>query len=96
MSQGQHSVILVYSTGHAIKAEKALVKAGIRCKLIPVPRQISSNCGVEEIPELADFVFGEGWAVTGEISTGRMRTGSSEVRSTLLMAESGSSISIVG
>ena len=39
-------VILFFSTGHALKAEKALQKAGISCKLIPVPRHLSSDCGV--------------------------------------------------
>ena len=39
-------VILVPSTGHAIRAEKVLKKAVISCKLIPVPRQFSSDCGV--------------------------------------------------
>lgn len=41
-----YAVILMYSTAHALKAEKALRKAGITCKLIPVPRNISSDCGV--------------------------------------------------
>ena len=40
------AVILVPSTGHAVRAEKVLIKAGITCKLIPVPRQFSSDCGV--------------------------------------------------
>ena len=40
------SVLLVYSTSHAIRAEKVLNGAGIACKLIPVPRQLSSDCGV--------------------------------------------------
>jgi hypothetical protein len=41
-----YSVILVYSTSHALRAEKLLHKAAIQCKLIPVPRQLSSDCGV--------------------------------------------------
>lgn len=40
-----YSVILVYSTGHALQAEKVLQAAGITCKLIPVPRHLSSDCG---------------------------------------------------
>ncbi len=39
-------VILVYSTSRAIRAEKVLFQAGVECKLIPVPRHLSSNCGV--------------------------------------------------
>lgn len=41
-----YAVILVYSTSHALKAEKVLRAAGIACKLIPVPRHLSSDCGV--------------------------------------------------
>jgi hypothetical protein len=46
MIRDTHAVILVYSTSHAIRAEKILRQAGIACKLIPVPRHLSSNCGV--------------------------------------------------
>ncbi len=42
----QYSVIIVHSTGHAIHLEKLLQGQGIACKMIPVPRQISSDCGV--------------------------------------------------
>lgn len=38
--------ILVYSTGHAICIEKKLVVNSIDCKLVPVPRHLSSDCGV--------------------------------------------------
>lgn len=41
-----HTLFLVVSASHAIKGEKALTKAGISCQLIPVPRAISSQCGV--------------------------------------------------
>lgn len=40
------SVILVYSTSYALQIEKVLQQAGISTKLIPVPRQLSSDCGV--------------------------------------------------
>ncbi len=43
---GEHAVILVYSTSHALKAERVLKGMGIECKLIPVPRHLSSDCGV--------------------------------------------------
>ena len=42
----RYAVILVYSTSHAIRAEHVLHKAGISSKLIPVPRHLSSDCGV--------------------------------------------------
>lgn len=40
------SIILVDSTGHAIQIEKLLLNKGISCKLTPVPRYLSSDCGV--------------------------------------------------
>ena len=46
MSGPAYAVILLPSTSHAIHAETALRAAGIGCKLIPVPRHISSDCGV--------------------------------------------------
>jgi hypothetical protein len=46
MPAGKHAVILVYSTSYAIRAEKILHQAGIQSKLVPVPRHLSSNCGV--------------------------------------------------
>ena len=46
MDDKRYTVILVHSISHAVKAERLLNKAGIACKLIPVPRQLSSQCGV--------------------------------------------------
>jgi hypothetical protein len=39
-------VILVPSTSYAIRGEHVLNQAGIASKLIPVPRHLSSDCGV--------------------------------------------------
>ena len=41
-----YSVALFNSTSGALRAEKLLNKRGIAIKLIPVPRQLSSDCGV--------------------------------------------------
>lgn len=41
-----YAVILVDSTSHALRIEKLLTGAGLGCKLIPVPRHLSSDCGV--------------------------------------------------
>lgn len=38
--------VLFLSVQHALRAEKLLKEAGIPCKLIPVPRHLSSDCGV--------------------------------------------------
>lgn len=42
----EYAVILVYSTTHALRIEKLLGKRGLECKLIPVPRHLSSDCGI--------------------------------------------------
>jgi len=46
MKTEEYSVILVHATSHALRAEKLIKQAGISCRLIPVPRQLSSDCGV--------------------------------------------------
>lgn len=46
MNRGTYVVILVPSTSHALRAERVLHMAGIASKLIPVPRSLSSDCGV--------------------------------------------------
>lgn len=45
MHRDRYAVVLVHGTSHAIRAEHLLQGAGIACKLIPVPRHLSSNCG---------------------------------------------------
>lgn len=42
----EYSVVLFHSTSHAIRAEKVLTGAGIKIKMIPTPRQLSSDCGM--------------------------------------------------
>lgn len=39
-------VVLFESVSHALRAEKLVKAAHIACKLIPVPRHLSSDCGV--------------------------------------------------
>lgn len=46
MTEDRSAVVLVYSTSRALRAEKVLAGAGIESKLIPVPRHLSSDCGV--------------------------------------------------
>ena len=46
MSSEKFAVILPQSTSHALRGEKILKHAGIASKLIPVPRILSSECGV--------------------------------------------------
>jgi hypothetical protein len=46
MYRERYAVVLVQGTSHAIRVEHLLNRAGIACKLIPVPRHLSSNCGI--------------------------------------------------
>jgi hypothetical protein len=52
----QYAVIMVDSTSHAMRIEHVLAMVKLETKLIPVPRHLSSNCGVcvrirqEDIP----------------------------------------------
>ncbi len=39
-------VILFPTSAHVMRAEKLLKDAGLSCRLIPVPRQLSSDCGI--------------------------------------------------
>ena len=41
-----YGVVLFQSISSALRAEKLLKKVGIAYKLIPVPRHLSSDCGV--------------------------------------------------
>ena len=42
----QYSVMLFKAVSYVLKAEKILKKEGLPHKLIPVPKQISSDCGI--------------------------------------------------
>jgi len=44
-TETEYAVVLFHSTQSAIKAEFTLVRAGFAVKLIPTPRQFSSDCG---------------------------------------------------
>ncbi|HFD39445.1 MAG TPA: DUF3343 domain-containing protein [Anaerolineae bacterium] len=41
-----YAVVLFASTAHALRAEKVLTQAGVPIKLIPTPRQFSTDCGL--------------------------------------------------
>ena len=42
----QYGVVLFHTTSAVMRAEKMLVKGGYSIKLIPTPRQFSSDCGI--------------------------------------------------
>jgi hypothetical protein len=46
MRNVKFAVVLVYSTSFALRVEKMLQEINIETKLIPVPRHLSSDCGV--------------------------------------------------
>ena len=42
----EYGVILFHTSSAAFRAEKVLTEAGLAFKLIPIPREFSSDCGV--------------------------------------------------
>jgi hypothetical protein len=42
----QNAVVLFHTTSSAMRAEKTLIGAGLTVKMIPTPRQFSSDCGI--------------------------------------------------
>jgi hypothetical protein len=40
------AVVLFPTSAHVMRAEKLLKDAGLSCRLIPVPRHLSSDCGI--------------------------------------------------
>jgi len=47
MMKGEARCIVTFFTVHqALRAEKVLMEAGFKITMIPVPREISSDCGV--------------------------------------------------
>ena len=49
-----YRVVLFHSTAHALRAETVLQRVGLRVKMIPTPRQLSSDCGLALRFEPAD------------------------------------------
>ncbi len=41
-----YGVVLVHTTAAAMRGEAVLHRAGIAVKLVPVPRNLSSDCGL--------------------------------------------------
>jgi hypothetical protein len=44
--ENAYSVILFHTNSAALRAEKFLLREGLIIKLIPGPRQLSSDCGI--------------------------------------------------
>jgi len=41
-----YGIVLFYTTSAVMRAEKVLNKANVNVKLIPTPRELSSDCGI--------------------------------------------------
>jgi hypothetical protein len=46
MNGGPWEIVLFESVQHTLRAERLLKEAGLPCKLIPIPRNLSADCGV--------------------------------------------------
>ena len=42
----KYGVVLFYTSSAAMRSEKLLTQAGMTVRLIPTPRQLSSDCGI--------------------------------------------------
>lgn len=42
----EYGVVLFHTTSAALRAERVLQRAGLTVKLIPTPREFSSDCGM--------------------------------------------------
>jgi hypothetical protein len=42
----EYGVVLFHTTSSAMRAEKTLLRQGLAIKMIPTPRQFSSDCGI--------------------------------------------------
>jgi hypothetical protein len=42
----EYGVVLLGSTSAALRTEKVLQQSGLEIRLIPVPRELSSDCGI--------------------------------------------------
>jgi hypothetical protein len=65
-------VVLFKSVSYALKAEKILKSEGIPFKLIPVPKHISSNCGIclRFTPDLKEKILQE---LSGRVEISEVR-----------------------
>ena len=60
----QWLIVTFYTTSAAMAAEKACEQAGLPGRIIPVPREITADCGLgwRTAPENREkTVFGDGW-----------------------------------
>jgi Protein of unknown function (DUF3343) len=62
----QKTIILFHSTHDAIRAERTCLQKGMSCQAIPVPRDLSAECGIalevdrENVTEVMSILEKEG------------------------------------
>lgn len=58
MEKPEYLIALFKSVSHVMQAERILIQLGIPHKIIPIPKKISSDCGVSIrfLPEHRDSV----------------------------------------
>ncbi len=42
----EYGVVLFFTTSSALRSERVLLDAGLEIKIIPTPREFSSDCGI--------------------------------------------------
>ena len=73
MSDDKGKLILFQSTHYVMSAEKLLLDAGYRPQVVPVPRSISSDCGVALLIDSRHFddasalLAGAGIVIAGSV-----------------------------
>ncbi|HIE29817.1 TPA: DUF3343 domain-containing protein [Candidatus Poribacteria bacterium] len=72
MNKPTYGVVLFHSTQAAIKAEKILKEAEIKIKLIPVPRHLSSDCGICLRFEVDDVLAVKSTLASKNVQTARI------------------------
>ena len=66
MKEGK-AVILFPTSAHVMRAEKLIKRAGFWCRLIPVPRHMSSDCGVCLVLQASDTAAARGILDEGRV-----------------------------
>ena len=56
MSANDGKIFIFRNTHETLTAEKILLRAGFRPQVIPVPKEISSDCGVALLVDKEDFL----------------------------------------
>ena len=73
-SMDKEMILLVHTSGHAFSIEKARKKRGVQCRLTPIPRKVSSDCGIcvrfdpQQLQTVQSFIQTLSFEIQGIIS----------------------------